>query len=79
MERKSSGKRGGKDSEENTDRGLFTRLVEAVIAFAVCCYLVKLGVELLIAVHIPLIIIAAIAGIVTIGYRVWKHKNDIHW
>ena len=76
MTQKGKGKRGEKDSEGNTDRGLFTRIVEDVIIFAVCCYLVKLGVSYILAVRVPLIIIAVIVGVVLIGYRAWKWRHD---
>ena len=73
MERKTE-----KDADGNTDRSLFARVVEAVIVFAICCFLVRWGVEYVLAVKIPLLIIAAIIGLAVIIWRVykWRHHDD---
>ena len=65
-----------KDAEDHTERSLFTRIVEAVIIFAVCCYLVRLGVNWLISVRTPLIVIAVTVGIGIITYRLWRWRQD---
>ena len=65
-----------KDTDAPTERSLFTRIVEGVITFAVCCYLVRLGVNWLISVRIPLIVIAVIVGIGIITYRLWRWRQD---
>ena len=62
--------------DPDTDRSLFSRIVEGVIVFVVCCFLVELGVNCILAVRIPLIIIAVIVGIVIISYRAWKWRRD---
>lgn len=67
-----------KDADPATDRSLLGRLAEAAIVFAISCYLVRLGVEFLISVKIPLAIIAAIVGTITIIWRVhkWRDHDD---
>lgn len=66
-----------KDADPDTER-LFGRIVEDVILFAVCCYLVKLGVSFLVSVRIPLLILAVIGIIAVITYRVlrWRKHHD---
>lgn len=63
------------DDDPYTDRGLFGRIVEDVIIFAICCFLVKLGISYLVSVKIPLIIISVILAIIVIIYRVYKRKD----
>ena len=65
------------DADPDTER-LFGRIVEDVILFAVCCYLVKLGVSFLVSVRIPLLIIAVLGIIAVITYRVlrWRNRHD---
>lgn len=65
-----------KDADEDTERSLFTRIVEGVITFAVCCYLVRLGVNWLTSVRTPLTVIAVIAGIGITIYRLWRWRQD---
>lgn len=66
-----------KDADPDTER-LFGRIVEDVILFAVCCYLVKLGVSFLVSVRIPLLILTVIGIIAVITYRVlrWRNHHD---
>lgn len=64
-----------RDDDPYTDRGLFGRIVEDVIIFAICCFLVKLGVSYLVSVKIPLIIIAVILAIIVIIYRVYRRRD----
>ena len=74
MERKQE-----KDSDGNTDRSLFSRIVEGVIVFVICCFLIHLGVEYILAVKVPLLIIAAIVAMIVIIWRVYKwrkHHDD---
>ena len=69
----------GDESEvHDMDRSLFSRIVEVVIAFAVCCFLVKLGISYLVSIRIPLIIIAVILAVVVIAYRLhrWKGRHE---
>lgn len=61
--------------DPDTDRSLFSRIVEGVIVFVVCCFLVKLGVAYLISVRVPLLIIAVIVGSIVIIYRVCKRRD----
>ena len=63
------------DNDPYTDRGLLGRLVEDIILFAICCFLVKLGVSYLVSVKIPLIIIAVILVIIVIIYRVYRRRD----
>ena len=64
------------DKDEPTERGLLSRIAEGVIVFAILGFVIKLGVESILSVKIPLMIIAVICGAVGIGYRVYKHKRD---
>lgn len=68
--------RNKKDTEEDTERGLLARIVEGVIIFAVLSIALKLGVDAIVSVKIPLLIIAVILCAAVIGYRVYKHKRD---
>ena len=64
-----------KEIEPDTD-SLLGRIFVNVILFAVCCYLIRLGVCYLVSVRVPLIIIAVIVGIIAITLRVYKWRND---
>ena len=64
-----------RDDDLYTDRGLFGRIVEDVIVFCICCFLIKLGVSYLVSVKIPLIIISVILAIIVIIYRVYKRRD----
>lgn len=66
---------GDRDDDPDTDRGLFGRIVEDVIVFAICCFLIKLGVSYLVSVKIPLIIISAILATAVIIYRICKRRD----
>ncbi len=65
-----------KDTEEDTERGLLSRIVEGVIIFAILAFALKLGVDAIVSVKIPLLIIAVIMCAAVIGYRIYKHKKD---
>ena len=65
--------------EEDMGRGIFGKIVEDVIVFVICSYLIRLGVYYILEVKIPLIIIAVIVAIVIIGLRAYrwrKHHDD---
>lgn len=67
------------EKDADTDRSLFSRIVEVVIVFVICCFLVRLGVEYILAVKVPLIIIAVIVGLAVVGWRAYKwrkHHDD---
>lgn len=64
-----------RDDDPHTDRGLFGRIVEDVIIFAICCFLLKTGVSYLVSVKVPLIIIAVIFAIGIIIYRVCRRRD----
>ena len=64
-----------KEIEPDTD-SLLGRIFGNVILFAVCCYLIRLGVCYLVSVRVPLIIIAVIVGIIAITLRVYKWRNN---
>ena len=64
-----------REKDPDTDRSLFSRIVEGVIVFAVCCFLVKLGVSYILAVRIPLIVISVTLGIIYITYRAYKRRD----
>lgn len=79
MQRKSNGLFSEDKTEPGTERSLFSRIAEAVIVFAICCFLVKLGVGYILSVKVPLIVITAIVAIIVISYRAWrwrKHHDD---
>ena len=61
--------------DPDTDRGLFERLIEWVIAFVICCFLIKLGVAYLISVRLPLLVIAVVLATIVIIYRVCKRRD----
>lgn len=75
MTRKNNGQRGEKDEEADTNRGLFAGIVEGVVTFAICCFLIELGVNCILAVRIPLLIMSAIIVIIFIIYRIWRWKG----
>lgn len=64
------------DKENHTDRGLLSRIVEGVIIFAILAFALKLGVDAIVSVKIPLLIIAVIMCAVVIGYRIYRSKRD---
>lgn len=64
------------DKDNHTERGLLSRIVEGVIIFAILAFALKLGVDAIVSVKIPLLIIAVILCAAVIGYRVYKHKRD---
>lgn len=64
------------DKENHTDRGLLSRIVEGVIIFAILAFALKLGVDAIVSVKIPLLIIAVIMCAVVIGYRIYRNKRD---
>ena len=74
-----SQKNNPRDEDDPDTRGLFSRLIEDVIAFAICCFLLRLGVCWLLSVKIPLLVIAVTVGVAMISYRVYrwrKHHDD---
>lgn len=64
------------DKDEPTERGLLSRIVEGVIIFAILAFALKLGVDAIVSVKIPLLIIAVIMCAVVIGYRIYRNKRD---
>lgn len=67
------------DEDDPDTRSLFTRFMEGVVAFAICCFLIRQGICWLISVEIPLFIIAVLVGVAIISYRVYrwrKHHDD---
>ena len=75
MSRKTTNRYQEREDESDTERSLFARIVEDVIVFVICCFLVKLGVSYLVSVKIPLIVISAILATVVIIIRVCKWRN----
>ena len=72
-------KHGKKDGESDTDRSLLTRIAEGVIVFFFSALLLKLGVDYILSIRVPLIIMAVIAAATVIVFRVWrwrKHHDD---
>ncbi len=72
MSKKSSGEK----DKSDTDRSLFGRLVEGVIVFCICVFAIKIAIETLICIRVPLIVIGVTAAIIVIIYRTWKWRRD---
>lgn len=73
---KQKSKRDDKDTEGNTERNLFGKAVETVIVFFLCCVLIRRGVSYIVAVRVPLIIIALAVGAIFVACRIWKWRNE---
>lgn len=66
-----------KDKDKSdTDRGLFGKLVEGVIVFCICVFILKIAIETLICIRVPLIVIGVTAVIIIIIYRTYKWRRD---
>lgn len=50
--------------KSDTDRGLFGKLVEGVIVFCICVFILKIAIETLICIRVPLIVIGVTAVII---------------
>lgn len=72
MSKKSSGEK----DKSDTDRSLFGRLVEGVIVFCICVFAIKIAIETLICIRVPLIVIGVTAVIIIIIYRTYKWRRD---
>lgn len=75
MSKKSSSWFFDSDPEPHTEKSLPTRLMEGVIVFSLACFVLKWGVESVLAVRVPLIIIAVIALIIFVACRVYKRRR----
>lgn len=62
--------------KSDTDRGLFGKLVEGVIVFCICAFVLKIAIETLICIRVPLIVIGVTAVIIIIIYRTYKWRRD---
>ncbi len=62
--------------KSDTERGLFGRLVEGVIVFCICVFAIKIAIETLICIRVPLIVIGVTAVIIIIIYRTYKWRRD---
>ena len=62
--------------KSDTDRGLFGKLVEGVIVFCICVFILKIAIETLICIRVPLIVIGVTAVIIIIIYRTYKWRRD---
>ena len=60
-------------------RGIFSRLVESAFLFALAAWLVRTGICLLRDVWVWIVILAALAILVSAGIRVYKHYKDTHF
>lgn len=61
--------------KSDTDRGLFGKLVEGVIVFCICVFILKIAIETLICIRVPLIVIGVTAVIIIIIYRTYKWRR----
>ena len=64
-----------KDADPNTDRGLLGKLLDTAIVFAISAFLIYLGVEYIISVRVPLLIIGAIAITIYIIFRAARRRH----
>ena len=62
--------------KSDTERGLFGKLVEGVIVFCICVFILKIAIETLICIRVPLIVIGVTAVIIIIIYRTYKWRRD---
>ena len=72
MSKKSSGEK----DKSDTDRSLFGRLVEGVIVFCICVFAIKIAIETLICIRVPLIVIGVTVATIVIIYRTYKWRRD---
>lgn len=72
MSKKSSGEK----DKSDTDRSLLGRLVEGVIVFCICVFAIKIAIETLICIRVPLIVIGVTVATIVIIYRTWKWRRD---
>ena len=72
MSKKSSGEK----DKSDTDRSLFGKLVDGVIVFCICVFAIKVAIETLICIRVPLIVIGVTAVIIVIIDRNWKWRRD---
>lgn len=63
------------DPEPETEKGPLSKLLEGMIAFALACFALKLGIEGIVSVRVPLMVIAAVVLVVFIVYRVYKRSR----
>ena len=61
--------------DPDTDRSLFSKIIEGVIVFVICCFLIEIAVTRILAVRVPLIILTVIVGSIVIIYRVCKRRD----
>lgn len=59
-------------------KNYLARLLGVIVTFAVCCYLLKLGVTFLAEIWIGLVITAVTAICGGIAYRIYKYWRDTH-
>ncbi len=50
--------------------------MEGVIVFCICVFAIKIAIETLICIRVPLIVIGVTAAIIVIIYRTWKWRRD---
>ncbi len=60
-------------------KSFFQRLVESAVLFALAAWLVRTGVCLIQSVWGWLLLLAAVATVIVIGYRLRKHYRDTHF
>lgn len=60
-------------------KSFFQRLVESAALFALAAWLVRTGVCLIQSVWGWLFLLAAVATVIVIGYRLRKHYRDTHF
>ena len=65
-----------KDEDETNEHSIITRIVGGIIIFAVLGFLIKFGVEAVLSVKIPLLIIAIVLIAIIIAWRIYKYRRD---
>ena len=59
-----------------SQKSFFTRVLESAAMFALAAWLIQTGVNMIQSVWGWIILLSAIAGIVTVALRLYKHYKD---
>lgn len=60
------------------EHGCLTRIIDNIITLVILAFALKLAVDAIVSVKIPLLIIAILCGLAVIGYRIYKYWRDHH-
>ena len=59
-------------------KSFFSRIIEAVVTFVVCVWLVKWGIFMLEEIWGWILLIAALVLAAVVGWRIYRHYKDTH-